>query len=52
LEQKTFENSITPPSDVKSKIMAAIKDELNFTPVISFPADASNNSDVPAKAFR
>jgi anti-sigma-K factor RskA len=52
VEQKAFENSIKPPSDVKSKIMAAIKDEEKLAPVISLPADVSSNSDVPAKGFR
>ena len=52
VEQKAFENSIKPPPDVKSKIMAAIKDEEILAPVISLPADVSTNSDVPAKGFR
>lgn len=58
MEQKAFENSIEPASDVKSKIMAAIKDEeslgavISLPPVISLPADVSTNSNVPVKSFR
>lgn len=52
VEQKAFENSIKPPSDVKSKIMAAIKDEESLAPVISLPADVSTGSDVPVKGSR
>ncbi len=35
MEQKAFENSIEPAFDIKSKIMAAIKDEESLAPVIS-----------------
>jgi anti-sigma-K factor RskA len=52
LEQQTFENAITPPSDVKVKIMAAMKDEIKAAPVISLPRDAATNADVSVKPLR
>lgn len=52
LEQKAFENSIKPPSDVKSKIVAAIKNEESLAPVISLPADVSTGLNVPSRGFR
>lgn len=52
LEQQAFENAIVPPTDVKAKIMSAIKDEGVAAPVISLPPDAATNTDIYAKRFR
>ncbi len=49
LEQQAFENAITPPTDVKTKIMSAIKDEIIPAHVISLSRNAATNSDVLAK---
>ncbi|MEJ7680143.1 MAG: hypothetical protein WKG06_20245 [Segetibacter sp.] len=52
LEQKLFENAITPPMDVKAKIMSAIKNEMISAPVISLSRDAAIDADVYAKPLR
>jgi len=49
LENKAFENAITPPENVKAKIMAAIKDEKSQAPVITLASDTHKH--VSANVF-
>lgn len=52
LKQYASENSITPPGEIKAKIMSAIKNEGNLAPVVPLPGNIAPHTDVSAKSFR
>lgn len=52
LQEYTFKNAIAPPSEVKAKIIAAIKDEKAPAPVVSLPGNTTTIANGSAKPFR
>lgn len=52
VEKHALTDAITPPVDVKSKIMAAIKGETASAPVVSMPVHTATPAGVPVKRFR
>lgn len=52
MEQQAFEHAITPPPDVKAKVMTAIKADIPPAPVVSLHGNSETNADISAKSLR